>query len=376
MSTPSGTPSAPWWSGVTRYQWLVLAIASAGWVFDTFEGQIFNLTRRQMLEDILGADATPAAISRWGDIFLGIFLAGGTLGGILFGWLGDVWGRRPAMIVTILMYSVFSGLTYFATELWQVGVLRFLVAMGVGGEWAVAAALVAEVFPARARAHAGGIFHSTSVLGTWLAALAGLAVDNALVEIDGPEVPIMDGSSAQFVDAIDKVGVTQLSAPRRYVKVLKTVRVEHGRAFSELRPHDGGFRLEVEIDFPQGIIGRQKKVIDLDARTFRKEIARARTFGFMHDVERLWKAGFALGASLENTVAIGDDAVINPEGLRYADEFVRHKLLDAVGDLALAGAPLIANYRSYCGGHAAGALALETPAGRSGDRAARTALSP
>lgn len=176
MSTPTENPAAPWWSGVTRYQWLVLAIASAGWVFDTFEGQIFNLTRRQMLEEILGAGATPAAISQWGDIFLGIFLAGGTLGGILFGWLGDVWGRRPAMIVTILMYSVFSGLTYFATELWQVGVLRFLVAMGVGGEWAVAAALVAEVFPARARAHAGGIFHSTSVLGTWLAALAGLAV--------------------------------------------------------------------------------------------------------------------------------------------------------------------------------------------------------
>ena len=176
MSTPPENPSGPWWRGVTRYQWLVLAIASAGWVFDTFEGQIFNLTRRQMLEEILGAGATPAAISRWGDIFLGIFLAGGTLGGILFGWLGDVWGRRPAMIVTILMYSVFSGLTYFATELWQVGVLRFLVAMGVGGEWAVAAALVSEVFPARARAHAGGIFHSTSVLGTWLAALAGLAV--------------------------------------------------------------------------------------------------------------------------------------------------------------------------------------------------------
>jgi hypothetical protein len=157
MSTPPENLSAPWWRGVTRYQWLVLAIASAGWIFDTFEGQIFNLTRRQMLEDILGAGATPAAISQWGDIFLGIFLAGGTLGGILFGWLGDVWGRRPAMIVTILMYSVFSGLTYFASELWQVGVLRFLVAMGVGGEWAVAAALVSEVFPARARAHAGGI---------------------------------------------------------------------------------------------------------------------------------------------------------------------------------------------------------------------------
>lgn len=176
MSAPADPNSGPWWSGVTRYQWLVLIIASAGWVFDTFEGQIFNITRGQMLAEILGANATKETISRWGDIFLGVFLAGGTLGGILFGWLGDRWGRKPTMVVTILMYSIFSGLTYFATELWQVGVLRFLVAMGVGGEWAVAAALVAEVFPVRARAQAGGIFHSTSVLGTWLAAVAGLVV--------------------------------------------------------------------------------------------------------------------------------------------------------------------------------------------------------
>lgn len=184
-----------------------------------------------------------------------------------------------------------------------------------------------------------------------LAALAGLGVDNALVEIDGPEVPIMDGSAAQFVEAIDQAGVIQLAKPRRYVKVLKTVRVDHGRSFSELRPADQGFRLEVEIDFPQGVIGRQKKVIDLDAKTFRREIARARTFGFVHDVERLWKAGFALGASLENSVALDDTRILNPEGLRYADEFVRHKTLDAVGDLALAGSPLIGAYRSYCGGH-------------------------
>jgi MFS family permease len=176
MTTGSPPKPTPWWHGVTRYEWLVLIIASAGWVFDTFEGQIFNLTRGQMLAEILGAGATREAISRWGDVFLGIFLVGGTFGGIFFGWLGDRWGRKPTMIVTILMYSIFSGLTYFATDLWQVGILRFFVAMGVGGEWAVAAALVAEVFPVRARAHAGGIFHSTSVLGTWLAALAGLAV--------------------------------------------------------------------------------------------------------------------------------------------------------------------------------------------------------
>ncbi|MBI5774687.1 MAG: MFS transporter [Verrucomicrobia bacterium] len=175
-AAPPSTAPRPWYAGVTGYEWLVLAIASAGWVFDTFEGQIFNITRGQMLAEILGAGATKEAISRWGDIFLGVFLVGGTFGGIFFGWLGDRWGRRPTMIVTILMYSIFSGLTFFATDLFQVGVLRFLVAMGVGGEWAVAAALVAEVFPKHARAHASGIFHGTSILGTWLAALAGLAV--------------------------------------------------------------------------------------------------------------------------------------------------------------------------------------------------------
>ncbi len=164
-----------WYEGVTRYQWLILAIASAGWIFDAFEGQIFNITRHQLLGDILKTGATAAAIKDYGDVFLAVFLAGGTLGGLLFGALADRWGRRPSMAVTILMYSVFSGLTYFAQSLWQVGVARFLVAMGVGGEWAVAASLVAEVFPQRARAHASGIFHATSVLGTWAAALAGLA---------------------------------------------------------------------------------------------------------------------------------------------------------------------------------------------------------
>jgi MFS family permease len=173
---PVPIPAQAWYHGVTRYEWLVLTIASAGWIFDVYEGQIFNLTRGQMLAEILGDDATREAITRWGDIFLAVFLVGGTAGGILFGWLGDRWGRRPTMIATILMYSIFSGLTYFATDLWQVGILRFLVAMGVGGEWAVAAALVAEVFPKHARAHAGGIFHSSSILGTWLAAIAAVAV--------------------------------------------------------------------------------------------------------------------------------------------------------------------------------------------------------
>jgi MFS family permease len=166
----------PWYAGVTRYQWLVLVIASAGWMFDAFEGQVFNITRGQMLADLMGASSTTERVRMWGDAFLAIFLIGGTLGGVAFGSLADRYGRKPMMAVTILFYSVFSGLTYFATELWHVAALRFLVALGVGGEWAVGATLVAEVFPPRARARASGIFHATSVVGTWLAAAAGLAV--------------------------------------------------------------------------------------------------------------------------------------------------------------------------------------------------------
>lgn len=173
-SSGNSSPEAPWYAGVTRYQWLVLAIASAGWVFDVYEGQIFNITRGDMLAEVLGGDT--AEVKKYGDLFLGIFLLGGTIGGLGAGTLADRYGRRPIMMITILMYSLFSGLTYFATELWHVAVLRFLVAMGVGGEWAVAASLVSEIFPARARAHASGIFHASSVLGTWMAALAGILV--------------------------------------------------------------------------------------------------------------------------------------------------------------------------------------------------------
>ncbi len=175
---PTGdtAPPARWYHGVTRYQWLVLVIASAGWVFDAYEGQVFNITRNDLLTDILQAAHNAPEVRRYGDVFLGVFLVGGAFGGILFGSLADRWGRKPVMVATILFYSVFAGLTYFANNLWQVGVLRFLVAMGVGGEWAVAATLVAEVFPKHARAHASGLFHATSVLGTWLAAAVGLAV--------------------------------------------------------------------------------------------------------------------------------------------------------------------------------------------------------
>jgi UDP-3-O-[3-hydroxymyristoyl] N-acetylglucosamine deacetylase len=184
-----------------------------------------------------------------------------------------------------------------------------------------------------------------------LAALTGLGVDNAVIEIDGPEVPIMDGSSAPFVAAIDQAGIVSLSAPRRFIKVLKPVRVAQGDAYGELRPYSHGFRLDVEIQFSHPAIGRQIIGLDLGSETFRHELARARTFGFMRDVAKLWNAGYALGASFENTLVVTEDRVLNPEGLRFADEFVRHKALDAIGDLSLAGAPLIGAYRSVRGGH-------------------------
>jgi len=184
-----------------------------------------------------------------------------------------------------------------------------------------------------------------------LAALRGLNVDNVIVEIDGPEVPIMDGSAAPFVDAIDQAGLTARALPRRYIEVIKPVRVSRGDAYGELRPYRHGFRVEAEIDFDHPLIGQQALALDVEPENFRREVARARTFGFMKDVAKLWGAGYALGASFDNTLVVTEDRVLNPDGLRYADEFVRHKVLDAIGDLALAGQPLLAVYRTIRGGH-------------------------
>lgn len=191
-----------------------------------------------------------------------------------------------------------------------------------------------------------------------MAALRALDIDNVLIEIDGPEVPVMDGSAKAFIDAIDEVGASMLAAPRRYVRVLKPVRVELGRSVAEFRPHDG-MRVEVEIDFANPIVGRQVFAAEVDGEVFRQELARARTFGFLADIESLWSRGLALGASLDNAVVIGEDRIINPEGLRYADECVRHKVLDAIGDLALIGAPLLGAYRSSRGGHRLNVMAVQ-----------------
>ena len=184
-----------------------------------------------------------------------------------------------------------------------------------------------------------------------LAALSGLGVDNAVVEIDGPEVPIMDGSAEPFCAAIDQAGIITLAAPRRFIEVLKPVRVVRESSVGELKPHARGFRVEIEIEFDNPLVGCQALALDVDPVSFRRDIARARTFGFMRDVSKLWSAGYALGATFDNTLVVTDNRILNQDGLRFADEFVRHKALDAIGDLALAGAPLLGAYRSIRGGH-------------------------
>jgi MFS family permease len=166
------------WREVTRYQWMVLAIASAGWVFDVFEGQLFVSLQEPMLTALVGPKSPEYRAAREFVFNLGLaaFLVGGALGGLIFGMMADRWGRRRTMAVTILMYSAFTGMTVLVENGWQLAGLRFLVGMGVGGEWAVAAAAVAEVFPPRARTAASGIFHASSVLGTYLAVAAGFLV--------------------------------------------------------------------------------------------------------------------------------------------------------------------------------------------------------
>src|SRR5215510_13272725 len=162
-----------WYSGITWYQWLVLIIASLGWIFDVFEGQVLLSSEKQMLTDLLPASTSEGARDYYKYLALAAFLAGGAAGGVFFGALADRIGRVRAMTFTILMYSLFTCLTAFSLQWWHVVALRFLVALGTGGEWAVASALVAEVFPPKARSWSGAIFHSSSTFGAFLAIATG-----------------------------------------------------------------------------------------------------------------------------------------------------------------------------------------------------------
>jgi UDP-3-O-[3-hydroxymyristoyl] N-acetylglucosamine deacetylase len=184
-----------------------------------------------------------------------------------------------------------------------------------------------------------------------MAALSGCGIDNATVEIDGPEIPIMDGSAGSFVELIESIGTTEQDVQRRSILVLKPVEITDGNRTARLLP-DSSPRYSLEIDFGDGPIKRQQMDFDLSRIGFKSEIGRARTFGFYEDGEKLRSMGLGLGCSLENTVVIKDKAIMNAEGLRFENEFVRHKLLDAIGDLALAGAPLRAKFQGCCTGHA------------------------
>ncbi|HEV7717607.1 MAG TPA: UDP-3-O-acyl-N-acetylglucosamine deacetylase [Arsenicitalea sp.] len=188
-------------------------------------------------------------------------------------------------------------------------------------------------------------------------ALSGLGVDNALLTLNGAECPILDGSSAPFAQAIVEMGLDVQPAPRRYIKIMRAVMVRHNEASAALEPYNGR-ALDLEIDFDSRVIGRQRMIFDWTPRKYYEDVSRARTFGFVRDAKILRQAGYALGSSLDNSITVHEDRILNPGGLRYEDEFVRHKLLDAIGDLALGGLPIYGRFRSYKGGHALNALVL------------------
>lgn len=188
-------------------------------------------------------------------------------------------------------------------------------------------------------------------------ALSGMGVDNALITVDGPECPILDGSAHPFAAAIMEVGLEAQPAPRKFLKIIRAVTVRNNDAFAALEPYNGR-ALDLEIDFDSKVIGRQRMIFDWTPRRYLDDVSRARTFGFARDAKALRQAGYALGSSLDNSITVDEDRVLNPNGLRYEDEFVRHKLLDAIGDLSLGGLPIWGRFRSYKGGHALNAHVL------------------
>lgn len=186
-----------------------------------------------------------------------------------------------------------------------------------------------------------------------MSALAGMGIDNVLVELSSPEIPIMDGSAAPFMYLLQSAGVVEQNAPRKFIRILQPVQVGEGDKYARLEPYEG-FRLSFGIEFkhPAFKTSAQTATLEFSTANYIKEVSRARTFGFMREFEMMRSRNLALGASLDNAVALDDYRVVNPDGLRYDDEFVRHKILDAVGDLYLAGHPLLGAYSAYKSGHA------------------------
>lgn len=186
-----------------------------------------------------------------------------------------------------------------------------------------------------------------------MSALAGLGIDNAYVDLSAPEVPIMDGSAGPFVFLLQSAGIEEQGAPKKFIRVLNPVMVEEGRKWVRLEPHNG-FKLSLSIDFDHPVFDkmRQSVAVDFSNTSYVKEVSRARTFGFMQDVENMRGQGLALGGSLDNAIVMDEYRVLNTDGLRYEDEFVKHKVLDAIGDLYLLGHPLIGAFSGHKSGHA------------------------
>ena len=185
-----------------------------------------------------------------------------------------------------------------------------------------------------------------------MSAFAGLHIDNAIVELDSDEVPIMDGSAGIFVFLIQSAGIEMQSAPKQFIRISKPIEIRDGDKWARFEPYDG-FKVSFSIDFdhPSMQSSAQEATIDLSEISFAKEVSRARTFGFLQDVEALQEAGLARGGSLDNAIVMDDFRVINDDGLRYGDEFVKHKILDAIGDLYLLGCPLIGSFCAHKSGH-------------------------
>ena len=186
-----------------------------------------------------------------------------------------------------------------------------------------------------------------------LSALAGLGVDNAYIDVSAPEVPIMDGSAGPFVFLIQSAGIQEQDAPKKFIRIKKEVMVEDGDKWAKFEPYDG-FKVTFTIDFDHPYFNRENQTasIDFSSTSFVKEVSRARTFCFMRDIEALRKRKLALGGSMDNAIVVDNYRILNEDGLRYADEFVKHKILDAIGDMQVAGHPLLAAYTSFKGGHA------------------------
>ena len=210
--------------------------------------------------------------------------------------------------------------------------------------------LVSDTRLASCLERAGARVHTVEHL---MSALAGLGIDNAYVDLDAAEVPIMDGSASPYVLLIQQAGIVQQAAPKRFLRVVRRVEVREGDKWARLDPYDG-YKLSFSIEFKHPVIERSTQSVEVDFAdtSYLKEIARARTFGFMHEVENLRESGLALGGGLDNAVVLDEYRVLNAEGLRFADEFIRHKLLDAIGDLYLLGKPVLGAFAAHKSGHA------------------------